>query len=105
MVPTQTLLGKHYASCAQQDIFVPLLLKGSSLVRMEHTVRMAQLSVQSVQVDTVVLTQVLIHLNVQLVIMLHQGVYTVSPVQWDLTVHHQAFQYMSLVLMALTQTV
>lgn len=51
------------------------------------------------------LTQVLIHLNVQLVIMLHQGVYTVSPVQWDLTVHHQAFQYMSLVLMALTQIV
>lgn len=59
MVPTQTLLGKHNASYAQQDIFVPLLLKGSSLVRMEHIVRMAQLSVQSVQVDTGKLCQII----------------------------------------------
>lgn len=52
MVHTPTLWDKQYASCVQQETHVLLRLKESRPARTGHTVKMGQVSVLSVQVDT-----------------------------------------------------
>ena len=52
MVLTLTLWDKQNASCAQRETSVLSHLKESRAARTGHTVRMGQVSVLSVQVDT-----------------------------------------------------
>lgn len=66
------LWGRQSASSALQEIFVHLLHKESSHVKMELTVRMDRQYALSVQVDIVVLIQVQILFSVKMVPMRHQ---------------------------------
>lgn len=70
---TQTLSDKQNANFARQEIFVHLLLKESSLVKMGRTVGVDHLSALSVHQGTAVLIQVLILFSVQVVHMRRQG--------------------------------